>query len=204
MLWNSCEGDPSLIPRHYLDHLNYRYSDGDVSLAPLLSRFEFVEDLEPEEIEEAVELLGKVTPEDWPFAEDVLSVDVSRLLYESDDDEPNPFEFVEDNLGTSEKIQKGLARVIESVFGEEVKNIRSKSGKFPNADNNFLQEEDGTFAGTFKHGNHTFEFEIAPTEGSWLCTYRLDEPSLENLPPLSAEEDDDVNTTQRVRNRGWN
>jgi hypothetical protein len=204
-LWNASKGSPWDIPHHYAEHLSHSYADGDVSLVSLLDRFECVEGLEPEQLVEVLEMLSKVDPCDFPFVEDIVGVNAAALVAEDDEEE---FDFAEDNLGTSEKIQKALAKVIESVLGEPVKEVRSKSGKYPNQDNNFLQETDGTWAGTCKHGDHVLEFEIAPTEGSWLCTYRLDEASLGNVPELPQEDMDADNNekkgyTRSVRSRRW-
>ena len=70
--------------------------------------------------------------------------------------------------------------------------------------NNFLQEDDGTFAGTFMHDNNKFLFEIAPTEDGWVCTYRMHWESLDKLPPLSQEEKEGKKDhTRRIRHRGW-
>jgi hypothetical protein len=206
MLWNASEGNPENIPSHYAQHLSYTYADGDISLASLLDRFEFSEELEEQEIEEAIELLGKVSPQDWPFDTDVEGVDVAELLRVYEEAESYEFDYVEDNLGTAEKTEKALSKVISSVFGAEVDNVRSKSNAYPSAQNNFLQEADGTFSGTFKYADHTFTFEIAPTEAGWLCTYRMSEKSLDKLPPVPPEEkkENDFSGTRRVRYRGWN
>lgn len=207
MLWNASEGNPESIPDHYAQHLSFVYSDGDISLASLLNRFEFSEELEEAEIEEAIEMLGKVSPQDWPFDADVEGVDVAELLRVYDEDAVQEFDYVEDNLGTAEKTEKVLQKVISSVFGAEVDTVRSNSNAFPSAQNNFLQEQDGTFSGTFKYGDNQFKFEIAPTEAGWLCTYRMSEKSLDNLPPMPPEDKKDKNDfsgTRRVRYRGWN
>ena len=207
MLWGASQGVPSSIPVHYAEHLSHTYSDGSISLASLLNRFENAEDLEDYEFEEAIEILGKVNPRDWPNVEDIAGVDVVELLsvYDQDTEE---YDYVEDNLGTAEKVEKGLAKVIESVFGAPVTKIRNKSGQYPTPDNNFMQESDGTFAGTFTHGDHEFIFEIAPTEGSWLCTYRMTEGTLDNLPPIANEDKEEEDKEKKdysrnTRNRGW-
>ena len=206
MLWDAAEGDPSRIPDGYARHLDHTFVDGDISMVSLLNRFEFSEVLEPQEFEEALEMLGRVNPEDWPDLGSVESVHLNNLLTEGEDDEE--FDFAEDNLGTAEKIEKCLAKVIESVLGEPVTHIRGKSGSFPSPDNNFLQDTDGTFAGSCRHGDHTLIFEIAPTESGWLCTYRLAPETLDGLPRLADEDKDHDDPTKRdysrrPRNKGW-
>jgi hypothetical protein len=207
MLWDASEGNPARIPEHYADHLRHDYIDGSVSLASLLNRFEHYEFVEDYEFEEAVEMLGKVNPNDWPNVEDITSVSLEDLLesYEAKEDD---FDFAEDNYGTAEKIEKGLAKVIESVLGEEVDNIRGKGGNYPSPDNNFLQQPDGTFAGTFNHADHKFNFEIYPDENGWTVTYRLSAESVDSLAPMHDEdktEDDPTKKdyTRSPRNRGW-
>ncbi len=206
MLWNASEGDPTGIPRDYAEHLNHTYVDGDISLVSLLPKFESFSELDDVDIEEAIEMLGKVSPEDWPNVEDIEGVSVEELLrvYDIDATKPEDFNFVEDNLGTAEKVEKVLIEVISSVFGDKVSTVRSEKGYFPNPKNNFLQEEDGTFAGTFMYDGNKFMFEIAPAEDGWIATYRLHWDSLDSLPPKHDEDDKDKNDYERkVRFRGW-
>lgn len=203
MLWNASEGDPSAIPDDYCEHLHHKYVDGDISMAPLLSKFDYVEELEDFEIEEAIEMLGKVSPEDWPNIEDIEGVSVEELLRVYDED-ATKFDFVEDNLSTADKVEKVLIEVISSVFGDKVSSIRSEKGYYANPKNNFLQEEDGTFAGTFMYDGNKFIFEVAPAEDGWLCTYKMHWDSVDKLPPKPSEDDKDKNDyTRRVRHRGW-
>jgi len=189
LLWDCSQSNSTEIPSEYTNYLSHSYVDGDISLVPTVSKFEFTEGLDEEEWCEAVELLSKVSEKDWPFIEDIIGVNVEELLKIYDEDASN-CDFVEDNLGTAEKIQKGLAAVIESVLGEKVDNIRSVSGGYPTPDNNFLQETDGTFAGSFSHGSYKFNFEIFPDESGWTATYRLDAATLDTLPPLHGDDDD--------------
>ena len=203
LLWEASKGDPSGIPLDYAEHLHYTYSDGCVSLAPLLPLMEDYSELEDFEIEEAVEMLGKVSPGDWPNIEDIEGVSVEELLRIYDED-ASVFEFVEDNLGTAEKVEKVLIEVISSVFGDTVSTIRSEKGYFANPKNNFLQEDDGTFAGTFMYDGNKFMFEVAPAEDGWICTYRMHWDAIDKLPPLHDEDRKDKNDyTRRVRHRGW-
>ena len=209
MLYDASEGDPATIPQHYLDYLNHDYVDGDISLVPILSKFDCSEYIEDFELDEAIQLLGKISPEDWPDMADITEVNVEKLLCVYDDiDEETELDFVEDNLGTAERVEKVIAKVIESILGEPVEKIRGKSGSFPSGANGFLQESDGTFSGSFMHGNHKFLFEIAPTESGWLCTYRLSEQTLDKLPPLPDEHKKEEDPTKKkynrtIRNRGW-
>lgn len=203
LLWEASKGDPSAIPADYCEHLHHRYSDGCVSLAPAVSLVEDYSELEDFEIEEAIEMLGKVNPEDWPAIEEISSISLDELLRVYDED-ASEFDFVEDNLSTAERVEKVLIEVISSVFGDKVSTIRSEKGYFANPKNNFLQEEDGTFAGTFMYDGNKFMFEVAPTEEGWLCTYRMHWDSVDKLPPIPAQDDQSKNDyTRHVRNRGW-
>ena len=203
LLWQASEGDPGRIPLDYAEHLSHTYADGDISLASLLPKFDYTEGLEDFEVEEAIEMLGRVNPEDWPLVEDVEGVSVEELLRVYDED-ASEFDFVEDNLSTAEKVEKVLIEVISSVFGDKVSTIRSEKGYFANPKNNFLQEDDGTFAGTFMHDGNKFMFEVAPAEDGWLCTYRMHWDSVDKLPPIPQQDDaKDNDYTRKVRNRGW-
>jgi hypothetical protein len=203
LLWDASQGDPGNIPQDYCEHLSHRYTDGDVSLVPLLSKFESYSELEDYEVEEAIEILGKVNPEDWPEVADVESVSVEELLRVYDED-ASEYDFVEDNLGTAEKVEKVLIEVISSVFGDRVSDIRSEKNFYANPKNDFLQLEDGTFAGTFMYEGNRFIFEVAPTESGWLCTYRLHHKDLDKLPPVQDEDTTNVNDyTRRLRHRSW-
>ena len=206
MLWNASEGDPARIPDEYAAHLNHEYVDGCISLVSLLPKFESFSELDDVEIEEAIEMLGKVSPEDWPNIEDIEGISLAEMLRVYDDivDDPIEYEFVEDNLSTAEKTEKVLIEVISSVFGDRVSTIRSEKGFYPNPKNNFLQEDDGTFAGTFLFDGNKFMFEIAPAEDGWICTYRMHSNSLDSLPPYHDEDNPQENDyTRHIRHRGW-
>ena len=202
LLWDCSQGTPQDIPENYCEHLKHEYLDGDISLVSLLSKFDYVESLEDFEVDEAIELLGKVCPEDWPNIEDIQSISLEEVLkvYEED---ATGFDFVEDNLSTAEKTEKVLIEVISSVFGDRVSTIRSEKGYFANPKNNFLQEEDGTFAGTFEYGDHKYIFEVYPDEQGWGVTYRLHWDSLDKLPPKTDEPEEEKDYTRKVRHRGW-
>lgn len=204
-LIEATKGDWASIPDSYLDHFFHEFSDGDISLIPTVNKFDNVDFLEIWELEEAVEMLEKVDPKEWPDLESIERIDVCSLMDKYGSfTEGNEYNYVEDNLGTSEKVQKSLKAVIESVFGDEVHHIRSRGGDFPSPKNNFLLEKDGTFSGSFKFQGFVFDFEIAPTEKGWLCTYRLDEKSLDKLekPEFKGKDDKKINR-RKVRVRGW-
>jgi hypothetical protein len=151
-------------------------------------------------------MLGKVTPSDWPNVEDIEGVSLEELLrvYDTDATDPEGLNFVEDNLSTAEKVEKVLIEAISSVFGDKVSTIRSEKGYYASPKNNFLQEDDGTFAGTFMYDGRKFIFEVAPSEDGWLCTYRIHWDEFSKLPPLHDEDTKDKNDyTRRVRHRGW-
>lgn len=203
LLWQASEGDPSQIPADYAEYLNHDYADGDISMVGLLPLVEDYSEMEDHEIEEAIEMLGKVTPGDWPDIEDIEGVSLEELLRIYDED-ATEFDFVEDNLGTAEKVEKVLIKVISSVFGDKVSTIRSEKGYFASPKNDFLQEDDGTFAGTFMHDGKKFLFEVAPAEDGWICTYRMHWDELNKLPPLPSEDNSSKNDyTRRLRHRGW-
>ena len=203
LLWDASLGVPEDIPDSYTEHLSHEYVDGNISMGPLLSKFESYSELEDYEIEEAIEMLGKVSPTDWPNVEDIEGISVEDLLHIYDKP-ATCFDYVEDNLSTAEKTEKVLIEVISSVFGDRVSDVSSEKGYFPNPKNKFLQEEDGTFAGTFMYDGNKFMFEVAPAEDGWICTYRMHWDSLDSLPPLHDEDTNDKNDyTRRVRNRGW-
>jgi hypothetical protein len=206
LLWQASEGDPSRIPQNYAEHLNHSFVDGDISLGSLLPLVEDYSEMEDFEIEEAIELLGKVSPEDWPNLEEIQSVSLEEFLriHDNDAEDIEGYNFVEDNLSTAEKVEKVLIEVISSVFGDRVSTVRSEKGYFANPKNNFLQEEDGTFAGTFMFGDHKFIFEVYPDEQGWGVTYRLHWDALNALPPKHDEDNEEVTDyTRRVRHRGW-
>ena len=125
LLWEASEGCPENIPGYYAGHLSHTYVDGDVSLGNLLHKVEEFSEMDEEEIEEAIEMLGKVNPEDWPNFEDIESISLEEVLRVYDED-ASGFDFVEDNLSTAEKVEKVLIEVISSVFGDKVSTIRSE------------------------------------------------------------------------------
>lgn len=206
-LVQGAEGSWYEIPKGYLNYFHHEFADGDVSLLPAAFSFDNVDGVEDWQMGEVIDLLSKVDPREWPDCDSIACTDVEELIYSLDNgaNQAEVMEYVEDNLGTSEKTQRVLKGVLESVFGKGVETIRSKQGKFPSPSNNFLQDKDGTFAGTFKFDSHLFDFEIAPTEKGWICTYRLDEKSLDNLekPEFKGRRKDDKVKHRKVRSQGW-
>jgi hypothetical protein len=198
-LWDASEGEPSRIPSNYADHLRHEYRDGDISLAHLLPKFEHVEGLEDFEVEEAIEMLGKVHPEDWPYPGEVESVDVEELLKIYDED-ASSFDFAETPGTTSEKAELVLRHAIESVFGDTVDKVRSSSGDYPDVENGYLQEPDGSYRGSFEYDGKKFDFQIEPDESGWSVQYRMQAKSLDNLPPIT---DMDNQEEESSRNKGW-
>ena len=202
LLWEASEGCPENIPSDYAQHLSHTFIDGDVSLGSLLPQVEDYSEMDEVEIEEAIEMLGKVRPEDWPNFEDIQSISLEEVLRIYDED-ASGFDFVEDNLSTAEKTEKVLIEAISSVFGDKVSTIRSEKGYYASPKNNFLQEDDGTFAGTFEYDGNKFIFEVAPVEDGWLCTYRMHWDAVKDLPPKTNKTEEEKDHTRRVRNRGW-
>jgi hypothetical protein len=202
LLWEASEGCPERIPSDYAGYLSHTFADNDISLGCLVCKVENFSEMDEVEVYEAIEMLGKVSPGDWPALEDIESISLEELLRAYDED-ATEFDFVEDNLSTAEKVEKVLIEVISSVFGDRVSTIRSEKGYFPNQKNSFLQEDDGTFAGTFEYGGTKFIFEIYPDEQGWGVTYRLHWDSVKDLPPKTEKKEEEKDYTRKVRNRGW-
>lgn len=205
LLVESSKGDFSTIPEWYSNFLYHEYDDGDVSMMGTLPKFESEYGLESWELDEIFEVLSKVDPEKWPLPQDVTAVDADNILAYHFSEDSETLNYIEDNLGASDKVQKVLKAVIESVLGDSVSSIRDFRGKYPSTKNNFLQNSDGTFEGTFNHGDLQFIFEVTPTESGWICSYRLDEKSLDQLDsPASSNKQVKVHKVKKsLRHRGW-
>ena len=199
MLLDASGGDPARIPGHYAEHLRHEYNDGDISLAYLLPKFDHVNTLEDYELEEALEMLGKVSPNDWPHPEDVETINTEELLRVYDED-ASTSDFAETPGTTSEKAELVLRHAIESVFGDTVDKVRSTSGKYPDEDNQYLQEPDGSFKGSFEYDGKKFDFRLEPDELGWTLQYRMTASAFDNLPPIT---DMDGQVEESARNRGW-
>jgi hypothetical protein len=205
LLLQGSEGNFSSLPEHYIDSLEHVFSDGDISLVSAIFQSDGLSELTPEQVDEVLEILHKVNPSEYPDSEAILQFNAGDLL-SPEWQEEQEFDYVEDNLGTAEKTEKVLKAAIESIFRDSIHSIRDQKGKFPSVDNNFLQQGDGTFAGVFSHGNFKFAFEVTPTEKGWVCTYRMDESSLDSLPKRlvdAAKTDTSKKVTRPVRSRGW-
>jgi hypothetical protein len=198
-LWDCSKGNPQDIPGDYTEHLSHSYIDGDISLVSTIDRFECAGGLEPEEWDEAVELLSKVSEDDWPFIEDITSVNAEELLRIYDKD-ASDFDFAETPGTTSEKAELVLRHAIESVFGDIVQKVRSTSGKFPDEGNQYLQQPDGSYKGSFEYDGNKFDFQLEPDEMGWTLQYRMTASSLDKLPPIS---DMGGQVDESSRNRGW-
>lgn len=203
LLQEASGGDLASVPQSYLDNFYHEYANGEISLIPAAGKLESTDEMEPWEVDEVLEVLSRVNPLEWPDPVDIVGIDADAVIQA---DEPEKFcNFVEDNLGTSGKVEEVLRIVLEEVFGKGVSSIRDNSGNYPSQKNNFLQEQDGTFAGTFKFENHSFKFEIAPTEVGWLCTYRMTEKCLDKLerPKFKNQRKDENNNYRSVRTKAW-
>jgi hypothetical protein len=203
LLLEASGGNPSVIPPAYLDFFEHTFTDGDVSLVSKISTFSDFELLEHEQFIEILEDIAKVNPEEIPYPDSIQRIDCSIYFDESPSD---CFDFAEDNLGLSEKVEKCVESCIGSVFGGQVQNIRDRKGRYAGIENNFLREEDGTFSGTFSHEGLTFLFELAPTESGWLCTYRLREKTLDkypSAPKIEKDREKKVEEARRIRSLGW-
>ena len=199
MLLDASGGDPARIPGHYAEHLRHEYNDGDVSLAYLLPKFESVDALEDYELEEAIEMLGKVNPNDWPYPEDIDTINTEELLHIYDED-ASTSDFTETPGTTSERAELVLRHAIESVFGDTVDKVRSTSGKYPDVDNQYLQQPDGSFKGSFEYDGKKFDFQLEPDELGWTLQYRMTASAFDKLPPIT---DMDSQVDESARNKGW-
>ena len=199
MLLDASGGDPARVPWSYAEHLRHDYADGSTSLAYLLPKFESVETLEDYELEEAIEMLGKVSPNDWPYPEDIETIHTEELLHIYDED-ASSFNFAETPGTTSEKAELVLRHAIESVFGDTVDKVRSTSGKYPDEDNQYLQQPDGSYKGSFEFDGKKFDFQLEPDELGWTLQYRMTASAFDKLPPIT---DMDNQAAESARNKGW-
>jgi hypothetical protein len=165
----------------------------------LLPRLDHVESLENFEIEEAIEMLGKVNPEDWPYHGEIESINAEELLRIYDEDASSS-DFAETPGTTSEKAELVLKHAIESVWGDIVQKVRSDSGQYPDADNQYLQQPDGSFKGSFEYDGKKFDFQLEPDELGWTLQYRMTAKTFDSLPPIT---DMSNQVDESARNRGW-
>jgi len=201
MLWNASEGNPSGIPAHYLAHLDHTWDDGDISLVRCLDRFDCSEEVTDLDLEEAIELLGKVNPEDWPDINNIETISIDDLLFDSEEEEVKNYTESEHEL--SEKVEKVLTHCIESVFGEKIAKVRTVNGKYFTKNGQYGQDSDGSFKGSFEYNGYKFSFQIYPDESGWSVSYRLNPESLDSLPPIPPDEGKQEVQERRNRNKGW-
>ena len=181
MLWEVSGGNLANIPASYLEPLGFEYSDGSVSLLNTLDKVDFSEGVTYEEFSEVVEKLIRVDPSEWPFAESIEEIQVSKLLYEV---EEQALEFSEadfdfaDGDDMSSKIELFLKKVIASVYLDGVTSVTDKDGNPPNEDNNYLLADDGkSFSGIFydappNENAKKFPFKISEKkDGNWQIRY---------------------------------
>lgn len=176
LLWETCGHDLSSIPNGYLENLYHEYSDGRVSLLPLLNKLNLGEDPTYEEFSEAVHHLIRGEENPIPF-EDVLEIPAHKLGEEPDldfsefnlDDE---YSFAEGDMGA--KVESFLKKVIASIYTDGVTRVTDRNGKPPSEANNYLMNEDGTeFSGLFFDavGKKKFPFRISESGGKWSISY---------------------------------
>jgi hypothetical protein len=204
LLLDASGGEFVRIPENYASFLAHDYSDGSISALPAIHTVTGTDLLSDGEINTLLSQLAKVNPEEWPELSDIANIDANSLL--STETNTTQYNFVEDNLSTAAKVDSVLTQVLEETFKAKVHSIRDNKGSYPSPSNNFLQQSDGTFAGTFTHDTFKFYFEIAPTESEWICTYRLSERSLDTIPKKTknTERDGKVKMEHRkIRSRGW-
>lgn len=183
LLWETTGGNPSKFPESYLETLNHEYSDGSVSLLPLLGKVEMEPGSTHEEFSEVVANLMKVDAKQWPDPEYIESIPSGKLLYEI---EPELVEFSEGELefdfadagSMSDKMVKFLKKVISSVYTDGVSDVTDSEGNPPNAQNRYLMAADGkSFSGIFydkdpERGTKQFPFVIREKgSGQWEIKY---------------------------------
>ena len=144
-------------------------------------------------------MLGKVNPDDWPLSADIEGINAEDLLRMYDED-LDISDFAETPGTTSEKAELVLRHAIEGVFGDTVDKVRSTSGKYPDADNQYLQQPDGSYKGSFEYDGKKFDFQLEPDELGWTLQYRMTASAFDNLPPIT---DMSNQVDESARNRGW-
>jgi hypothetical protein len=180
----------SRIPESYSKHLKHDYSDGDISLLSCIHAFEFTEELEDWQIEEAIHELAKVDPDEWPEPDSITSISLDGV-YHRDDERGLVFDaedFAEvTDMEYGNKVGRMFKSAIESVFGQEVDSVGDSSGKAPSKAGGFCKDGDG-FKGTFEHDKKKFTFELCKDEaGDWHLAYKLDKSSRDKLFKPSSE-----------------
>jgi len=174
LLWETTGDNLAATPPLYLQSLNHEYSDGTVSLLPLLNRTDLPADATYEEFSEVVEGLIKVDPTQWPDPETILEVRTDRLREGTEDFSENFFDtedFAEGDFAG--KMSTFLKKTIATVYRDGVRSVTDKNGNPPGENNNFLMSEDGTeFAGSFTGAKgEKYPFSISQNGSDWRISY---------------------------------
>ena len=183
ILLQGANGDFQSIPDSYAQHLQHQYSEGNISLLSAINKFTYSSDLEDHQIEECLEILMDVNPNDWPDPEDISTVSLDAVY---EDYSHSYTENYEDFAEISEmeygaKVAKMFKNAIESVFGSEVESVGTSNGKTPDKNNQFCREKD-SFKGTFVHDKKKFQFELCKDDNNeWHLAYTLEKASQDKL-----------------------
>lgn len=178
----------SRIPESYANHLAHNYCDGDISLLSKINTFEFSEDLEDWQIEEAIHSLAKVDVDEWPDPKDISAINLDAVYHnvESNIEETEDFAEVSD-LEYGNKVGRLLKSAIESVFGQEVDAVGTSRGEGPSKNNRYCKDGD-CFKGSFTHDKKQFKFEFACDDNNeWHLAYELTKASRDKLFKPSAD-----------------
>ena len=194
-LWEMTEGDVAAFPPSYLETLRHQFEDGRVSMMEIIDRVDLGESATYEDYCELVDRLISVDPEEWPFPEDVVEIQSSRLLHciepDLDFSEFENWDFAEEEIVEeaavveeevadpfSAKMEKFFKKVIASVYLDGVSDVTDPEGNPPNEANNYLMAPDGkSFSGIFYDELPTgkmkkFPFTISEGEGGkWSIKY---------------------------------
>jgi hypothetical protein len=162
LLWETTGGNPSAIPPSYLETLRHEYADGKVSMLEFIDKVDLGPNATYDDYCEAVELLLRVNPEDFPNPNAIVEIQTDHLQYELEDDyDFSEFDFAEDMAAPqgapagagdpmSNKMELFLKKVISSVYRDGVTNVTDAQGNPPNQANNYLLSQDGSkFEGIF-------------------------------------------------------
>jgi hypothetical protein len=170
------------IPENYSHHLTHEYSDGDISLLSRIHTFEFSEEMEDWQVEEAVHMLAKVDPGDWPEPDSITSISLDDVYHEAEYSYAETEDFAEvSDMEYGTKVAKMFKSAIESVFGAEVDSVGTSKGEIPSKSNGYCKDGDG-FRGTFEHEGKKFTFELCKDEkNEWHLAYKLDKASRDKL-----------------------
>lgn len=183
ILLQGANGDFQSIPDSYAQHLQHEYSEGNISLLSAINKFSYSSDLEDWQIEECLETLMDVDPNDWPNPEDISTVSLDAVYEDYSHSYTENYEdFAElSDMEYGSKVAKMFKNAIESVFGSEVESVGTSNGKTPNKNNRFCRDKD-SFKGTFVHDKKKFEFELCKDDkNEWHLAYTLEKSSQDKL-----------------------